>query len=118
MCMGMLERLVPVAERNASRSIELISPTSSRRLARRRSRKWTSSRALRPARFLRGLPSSGGGCGITAGGRVSSWREDLACDFTRVEDFAMIGDFAMIWDFGTILPEWLFAPRLASATLL
>src|SRR4051794_7008014 len=60
MCIGRLERLV-TPDRRASRSMELMSPTSSRRLASSSSRKFSSSLGDRPAWFLRGLPLVGTG---------------------------------------------------------
>src|SRR5688572_17078650 len=61
---GRVDRLVPPLLRRASRSIWDMSPTSSRRLSRSRSRKCSSSRIDRPAWFFRGLPSVGTASGI------------------------------------------------------
>src|SRR3954468_16183970 len=66
MCIGRLERFSPERCR-ASLSMERMSPTSSRRLARRRSRKNSSSLGVRPARFLPGLLRGGGGGGMIVG---------------------------------------------------
>src|SRR4051794_4657930 len=60
---GRLERFSPLRWR-ASRSMEYMSPTSSRRLARRASRKVSSSRMERPVGFLLGLLGGGGGGGM------------------------------------------------------
>src|SRR5262245_16556804 len=85
MCRGRLDRFVPVVERSASRSIELMSPTSSRRLARRSERKYSRSFRPQPAWFLRGLPSvvtgnGGGGGGVAL---ASALRRDLAESLRR-----------------------------------
>src|SRR5438309_9274666 len=66
MWIGRLERLDPLVERNASRSIELISPTNSRRLARSKSRKCSRSLGDMPAWFFLGLAPL-----VTAGWRVT-----------------------------------------------
>src|ERR1700686_4900492 len=55
MWMGRVERLLPPLLRSASRSIELISPRISRRLASSRSRKCSSSLLENPAWFFRGF---------------------------------------------------------------
>src|SRR5690554_6251383 len=56
---GRLERLVPPPALRASRSMELMSPTSSRRLASSSSRKWSSSRLVRPEAFFFGREEAG-----------------------------------------------------------
>src|SRR5882762_236643 len=60
---GRLERFSPLRCR-ASLSMERMSPTSSRRLARSVSRKTSSSLVEKPARFLLGLLRGGGGGGM------------------------------------------------------
>src|SRR5687767_10865673 len=73
MCSGRFERFSPLRWR-ASRSIEYMSPTRSRRLASSASRNVSSSLADRPARFLPGLGLwDGGGMSVppgTSGGRA------------------------------------------------
>src|SRR5215218_3643669 len=66
---GRVDRFVPPLLRRASRSIWDMSPTSSRRLSSSRSRKCSNSRLVRPAWFLRGLPSVGTASGM---GRFTS----------------------------------------------
>src|SRR5262245_26633914 len=82
MWIGRVERLVPPEVRRASLSIEYMSPTSSRRFSRSRSRKCSSSLGVRPAWSLRGLPlvgtASGIGTGRAGGG---SGRRDLSLAF-------------------------------------
>src|SRR5258706_8963368 len=60
---GRLERFSPLRWR-ASLSMERMSPTSSRRLARSVSRKTSSSLVEKPAWFLLGLLRGGGGGGM------------------------------------------------------
>src|SRR5438552_664218 len=63
---GRLERFSPLRCR-ASRSMEYMSPTSSRRLAKSMSRNVSSSLVERPARFLAGLRRGGAGGGMIDG---------------------------------------------------
>src|SRR5689334_9249642 len=74
MWMGSVDRLLPPLLRRASRSIELMSPRISRRLASSRSRKCSSSLAEKPAWFFRGfsLLATGGGRGPAWPGRAAS----------------------------------------------
>src|SRR4051812_15614266 len=55
MWMGRVDRLLVPPERRASRSIELISPTISRRFSSSLSRKCSNSFVSRPAWFFRGF---------------------------------------------------------------
>src|SRR5260370_3254711 len=69
---GRLERLLLPPRCRASCSIELISPTSSRRLASSMSRKCFSSLERRPAWFLAGFKSVGIGAGMLTPFRSAS----------------------------------------------
>src|SRR5690348_12049074 len=73
MWMGRVERLLPPLLRSASRSIELMSPRISRRLASSRSRKCSRSLGENPAWFLRGFSLlATGGNGVVCPERGSS----------------------------------------------
>src|SRR4051812_25240250 len=76
---GRLDRLLP-DDRRASLSMEYMSPTSSRRFSRRRSRKCSSSLGERPAWFFRGLPLVGTASGMGRGGRTGSSLRDSSLD--------------------------------------